>query len=71
MYNLNWSYIPDHPHKILLIYGSGSGETNVLLKLIKHQQPDIDKISIYVKDPFGSKYQLLINGKKSRKWNLN
>ena len=33
----------------------------MLLNLIKHQQPDIDKIYLYVKDPFKSKYQLLIN----------
>ena len=41
--------------------GSGSGKTNVLPNLIKHQQPDIAKIVVYVKDPFKSKYQLLIN----------
>ena len=28
---------------------------------MKHQRPDIDKIYLYVKDPFDSKYQLLIN----------
>ena len=39
-------------------------KTNVLLKLIKHQQPDIDKIYLYVKDQFQSKYQLLINGRE-------
>ena len=33
----------------------------ILLKLIKHQRPDIYKIHIYVKDPLESKYQLLIN----------
>ena len=31
------------------------------MNLIKHQQPDIDKTYSYVKDPFESKYQLLIN----------
>ena len=36
----------------------------MLLNLIKHQRPDIDKIYLYVKDPFKSKYQLLINGKE-------
>ena len=36
----------------------------MLLNLIKNQQPDIDKIYLYVKDPFESKYQLLINGRK-------
>ena len=29
--------------------------------MIKHQLPDIDKIYLYVKDPFESKCQLLIN----------
>ena len=33
----------------------------MLLNLIKYQQPDIDKIYLYVKDPFEWKYQLLIN----------
>ena len=56
-HNPHWPYIPDHPYRFL-----GSGKTNVLLKLIKHQRPDIDKIYLYVKDLFESKYQLLING---------
>ena len=37
-------------------------KTNVLLNLIKHQRPSIDTNYLYVKDPFESKYQLLING---------
>ena len=45
--------------------GSGSGKTNVLPNLIKHQQPDIAKIVVYVKDPFKSKYQLLINKREN------
>ena len=36
----------------------------MLLNLIKHQQPDIEKIYLYTKDSFESKYQLLINGRK-------
>ena len=36
----------------------------MLLKLIKHQWPDINKIYLYVENPFESKYQLLINGRK-------
>ena len=59
--NLNWPYISDYPHRILIISGSGSGKTNVLLNLIKHQQPDIDKIYLYVKYPLESRYRLLIN----------
>ena len=42
-HNQNWSYIPDHPYRILIIGGSGSGKTNALLNLINNQ-PDIDKI---------------------------
>ena len=34
------------------------------MNLIKHQRLDIDKIYLYVKDPFESKYQLLINGRE-------
>ena len=51
-HNLNWPYIPDHPYKVLIIGGSGSVKTNVLLNLIKHQVPDIDKIDLYIKYPF-------------------
>ena len=63
-HNPNWFYIPDHPYRILLIGGLESGKTIVLLNLIKHQRPDIDKIYLNVKNPFGTKYQLLINGRK-------
>ena len=37
----------------------------MLLNLIKHQPPDIDKIFLYVKDPFESNYQLIINGREN------
>ena len=40
-YNPNWPYISDHLYRILIIGGFGSGKTNVLLNLLKHQQPDI------------------------------
>ena len=55
-----WPYIPDHPYRILIIGGSGSGKPNVLLNLIENQ-PDIDKIYLYAKDPYEAKYQYLIN----------
>ena len=35
--NKNWPYIPDHPYRILIIGGSGSGKTNALLNLIENQ----------------------------------
>ena len=63
-HNPNWPYIPQHPCRILIIGGSGSSKTNVLLNLIKHQRPDIDKIYLYIKDPLKSKCQLLINGRE-------
>ena len=58
----NWQCIPDHSYRIFII--GGSGKTNVLLNLLKYERPDIDKIYLYVKDPFKSKYRLLINGRE-------
>ena len=59
-HNKNWPHIPDKPYRVLIIGGSGSGKTNVLLNLIENQ-PDIDKIYLYAKDPYEAKYQYLIN----------
>ena len=59
-HNKNLPYIPDHPYKILIKGGSGSAKMNVLLNLIENQ-PDIDKIYFYAKDPYEAKYQYLIN----------
>ena len=59
-HNSKWSYIPDHPYRILIVGGSGSGKTNALLNLINNQS-DIDKIYLYAKDPYEKKYQYLIN----------
>ena len=42
-HNSEWSNIPDHPYKILIIGGSRSGKTNVPLNLIE-MQPGIDEI---------------------------
>ena len=33
IYNPNWVQIPDHPYRILIIGGSGSGKTNSLFNL--------------------------------------
>ena len=51
-HNEKWPYIPDHPYRILIIGGSGSGKTNTLLHLI-NKQKDIDKIYLYAKDLSG------------------
>ena len=59
-HNTNWPQISDHPYRILIVGGSGSGKTNSLFNLIS-QQPDIDKIYLYVKDSYEEKCQLLIN----------
>ena len=64
-HNPKWPYILDHIYRILIIGGSGSGKTNLLLNLVKHLQIDIGKIYLYVKDPFESKYQLRINGREN------
>ena len=58
--NPKWPYIPDYPYRILIVGGSGSGKTNALLDLINNQ-PDIDKIYLYARDPDKAKYQYLIN----------
>ena len=48
-HNPNWPQIFDHPYRMLIIGGSGSGKTNSSFNLISHQ-PDIDKVFLYVKD---------------------
>ena len=50
--------------RISVVEGSISGKTNALLKLISNE-PDIDKVYLYAKDPYGAKYQLLINKRES------
>ena len=60
--------IPDYPYRIFIIGGIRSGKTNVLLNLINNE-PDIDRIYLYTKDPCEAKYQLLINKREST--NLN
>ena len=57
-HNKNWPYTPDHPYRTVIIGGSGSGKTNLLLNLTENQ-PDIDKIYLRAKDPYEAKYQYL------------
>ena len=59
-HNLKWPYIPDHPYRILIIGGSGSGKANTLLNLINNQ-PDLDKTYLCEKDPYEAKYHYLID----------
>ena len=59
-HNPNWLDISDHPYRILIVGGSGSGKTNALINLINHET-DIDKIYLYAKDPYEAKYQSLIS----------
>ena len=61
--NEKWPFIPDHPYRILIIGGSGSGKTNALLNLIK-EQDDIDKIYLYAKDLSEPKYEFLMKKRK-------
>ena len=63
-HNPNYPCIPDHPYRILIIGGPGSGKTNALLNLINNQ-PDIDKIYLYAKDPYEDKYQFLIKKREN------
>ena len=56
--NPKWPHI-FRPCQISIIGGSESGKTNTLLNLIS--QPDIDKIYLYAKNLYETKYQLLIN----------
>ena len=48
----------------MIIGGSGLRKTNVLLNLINNQ-PDIGQIYLYVKDPYETKLQFLINKRGS------
>ena len=63
-YNEKWPCIPDHPYRILIIGGSGSGKTNTLLNLINEQR-DIDKIYLHAKDLGELKYEFLIRNREN------
>ena len=59
-----WPYIPDHPYRILIIGGSGSGETKTLLNLI-NEQKYIGKIYLNAKDLNEPKYEYLIKNREN------
>ena len=63
-HNEKWPYIPDHPYRILIIGGSGSGKTNALINLI-NEQHDIDKIYFYARDLSKPKYEYLIKKREN------
>ena len=50
---------PNHPYRMLIIGGSGSGKTNALFNLIK-EQDDTDKIYFYAKYLGKPKQEFLI-----------
>ena len=60
-HNPNLLEIPDHPYRILLVGGSGSGKTNFLLNLTNKE--NINFI-LYAKALYEAKYQLLITKEK-------
>ena len=57
--NEKWPQIPDHPYRIIIIGGPGSGKSNALINLI-NEQYDVDKIYLYARDLSEPKYEYLI-----------
>ena len=54
-HNQMWSYISDHPYRMLTIGDSGSGKSNALLNL-RNNEPCISKIYLYAKNLCESRY---------------
>ena len=47
-HNKKWSYIPDHPYRILITGGPRLGKTDALINLIKEQDSVIPTVKIYL-----------------------
>ena len=58
-HNEKWPYISEHAYRIIIIGGSWSGKTNVLINLI-NEQNYIDKIYLDARDLSEPKYECLI-----------
>ena len=63
-HNEKWPYVPDHPNRILIIGGFGSGKTNTLLNLI-NEQGNIDKIYLYARGLSENKNELLMKNREN------
>ena len=63
-------FIPDHPYRILIIGGSGSGKTNALLNFIKEQN-DIDNMYLDAKDLSEPRYKFLIKKREDVGTNIS
>ena len=62
LHNPSWPQIPDQPYRILIIWGSGSGNANSLFNLL-NRQPDIDNIytlKIHMKQNFWLKNVMML-----------
>ena len=58
-HNSKWQNIPDHPYRMLITGGSGSGKTNALLNSMKDQD-DNDNIYLYARYLSEPKHEFLI-----------
>ena len=58
-HNEKWPYIPGWPYRTLIIDGSGSGKTNILLNS-RSQQDDIAKLYLCAKDLSEAKDEFII-----------
>ena len=62
--------IPDHPYRILIISGSGSGKTNTLLNLI-NEQNDIDKMCLHARDLTETNIKFSLKNVKMQEYDPN